>query len=67
MKTLAEIGVKITTSQREFYRYTGVSAELERRALGVSRAAEAWANRWPVQPGIGTAPCSSGDAPARKP
>jgi hypothetical protein len=27
-------GVKITSAQREYYRYTGVSAEVERHGMG---------------------------------
>jgi hypothetical protein len=29
-----KFGVKITSAQREYYRYTGISAEVERHALG---------------------------------
>ncbi len=32
--TVEKFGVKITSAQREYYRYTGISAEIERRALG---------------------------------
>jgi cephalosporin-C deacetylase-like acetyl esterase len=39
------MGFKITRRQREYYRYTGVSAELERLGLGSSRPELAWANR----------------------
>jgi cephalosporin-C deacetylase-like acetyl esterase len=39
------MGFKITARQREYYRYTGVSAELERLGLGSSRPELAWANR----------------------
>ena len=35
-KTVEEIGLKITASQREYSRYTGPSAELERRGAGTS-------------------------------
>jgi hypothetical protein len=45
MKSTAEIGLKITSAQREFYRYTGASAALERRGAGSSRPALAWAQR----------------------
>lgn len=30
------IGLKITLAQREYYRYTGVSAEAERRGVGTN-------------------------------
>lgn len=43
MKSVAEIGMKISACQREYYRYTGVSAELERRGAGSSRPELAWA------------------------
>jgi len=36
---------KITRALREYYRYRGVSAELERRGYGSSRPELAWANR----------------------
>jgi hypothetical protein len=29
-----KFGVKITSAQREYYRYTGISAEVERHAAG---------------------------------
>jgi hypothetical protein len=29
-----KIGLKITSAEREYYRYTGVSAEAERRGVG---------------------------------
>jgi hypothetical protein len=29
-----KFGVKITSAQREYYRYTGISAEVERHVLG---------------------------------
>lgn len=41
-KTAEEIGLKITASQREYFRYTGPSAELERRGAGTSRPELAW-------------------------
>ena len=44
-KTVAEIGLKITASQREYFRYTGPSAELERRGAGTSRPELAWVRR----------------------
>ncbi len=36
---------KITPAQREYFRYQGVSAELERRGYGSSRPELSWANR----------------------
>ena len=30
-------GLKITSAQREYYRYTGVSAEVERHGIGSNR------------------------------
>ena len=36
---------KVTRAQREYYRYQGLTAELERRGLGSSRPELAWANR----------------------
>jgi hypothetical protein len=45
MKSAAEIGMKITAAQREYFRYTGVSSEMERRGLGVSRPGLAWTRR----------------------
>ena len=44
-KTVEEIGLKITASQREYFRYTGPSAELERRGAGTSRPELAWVHR----------------------
>jgi hypothetical protein len=32
--TVESFGVKITSAQREYYRYTGVSAEVERHGMG---------------------------------
>jgi hypothetical protein len=46
MKTVGEIGLKITSALREFYRYTGASAALERRGAGSSRFELAWVSRW---------------------
>ena len=37
MKPTNEIGMKITAAQREYFRYTGVSAEVEQRGMGSSR------------------------------
>ena len=31
---VGEFGVKITSAQREYYRYTGVSADIERQGTG---------------------------------
>ena len=45
MKSVGEIGLKITSAQREYYRYTGASAELERRGAGSSRPNLAWVRR----------------------
>ena len=41
---------KITPALREYYRYRGVSAELERRGYGSSRPELAWANRQKQHP-----------------
>jgi hypothetical protein len=45
MKSPKEIGLKITAALREYYRYTGVSARLEQRGAGSSRAEVAWLRR----------------------
>jgi hypothetical protein len=45
MKSVGKIGMKITPAQREYYRYTGPSAELERRGAGSSRSEVAWIHR----------------------
>jgi hypothetical protein len=45
MKSIREIGLKITSAQREYFRYTGASAELERRGAGSSRPENAWLRR----------------------
>jgi len=45
MKSTAEVGMKVSAGQREYYRYAGESAELERRGAGSSRAALAWIRR----------------------
>jgi hypothetical protein len=37
---------KITPALREYYRYCGISAELERRGLGSSQPELAWVNRY---------------------
>lgn len=51
MKSTGEIGMKITTAQREYFRYTGVAAEVERRGMGTSRPELAWAKRVKRQEG----------------
>jgi hypothetical protein len=43
--TVEEIGLKITASQLEYFRYTGPSAELECRGAGTSRPELAWVRR----------------------
>ena len=53
---------KITRAQREYYRYQGVSAELERRGYGCSRPELAWANRLKAQ----SLEASQADRPARE-
>ena len=45
MKTVGEIGLKIAAATREYYRYTGVTAEMARQGLGSSRPELAWAKR----------------------
>jgi hypothetical protein len=45
MKSVPEIGMKISARQHEYYRYTGVSAGLERRGAGSSLPELAWARR----------------------
>jgi hypothetical protein len=45
MKSLGEVGLKITLAQREFNRYTGASAALERRGAATSRPDQAWVRR----------------------
>ena len=45
MKATGEIGMKIAAAQREYFRYTGVSAEVEERGMGTSRPELAWAKR----------------------
>ena len=37
MKSTGEIGLKIGAATREYFRYTGASAEAERRGAGSSR------------------------------
>jgi hypothetical protein len=45
MKSTGEIGLKISSAQREYFRYTSVSADLERRGAGSSRPELAWVRR----------------------
>lgn len=45
MKSVSGIGLKITSAQREYFRYTGASAALERRGAGTSRPDLAWVRR----------------------
>jgi len=45
MKSSGEIGLKIPVRTREYYRCTGVSAELEQHGAGGSRPELAWVNR----------------------
>jgi hypothetical protein len=53
MKSTKEIGLKIPAATREYYRYTGVSAGLERSGAGCSRPELAWNVRFPKQqPGM---------------
>jgi hypothetical protein len=40
-----EFGLKISPAQREYYRYTGVSAEIERHGVGTSRPELSWIRR----------------------
>jgi hypothetical protein len=37
MKSIQETGMKISRAQREYYRYTGVSAEAERKGTNFSK------------------------------
>lgn len=41
MPTTLDLGLKITPAQREYYRYTGPSADVERRGAGSSRPEQA--------------------------
>jgi len=45
MRSIGEIGLKIRAATREYFRYMGVSAEVERRGMGTSRPELAWARR----------------------
>ncbi len=45
MKSIAQSGLKITPATREYYRYTGPSAELERRGTGSSLPDLSWVRR----------------------
>jgi hypothetical protein len=60
MKTVGEIGLKISAAQREYYRYTGASAELERRGAGSSRPDLAWVRRSKQQDQVILAEIKSG-------
>lgn len=52
---------RLTRAVREYFRYTGISADMEKRGLGCSRPALAWANRT----GLPGAPArAETDAPA---
>lgn len=42
---LVYLSIKITPALREYFRYSGISAELERRGYGSSRPQVAWAIR----------------------
>jgi len=42
MRSVAEFGLKISAALPENYRYSGVSAELERRGAGSSRPELSW-------------------------
>jgi hypothetical protein len=53
MKSVGEIGLKITSAQREYFRYTGASAELQRRGAGSSRPNLAWVRRSKQKDGEG--------------
>jgi hypothetical protein len=53
MKSVSEIGLKITSAQREYYRYTGASAETEQRGAGSSRPDLAWVRRSKQKDGKG--------------
>jgi len=52
---------KITAKQREYFRYSGASAEVERRGLGSSRPELAWANRHKQQESSNAAANSQND------
>jgi len=45
MRSTGEMGMKITAATREYFSYTGVSAEVERRGMGCSRPELAWVRR----------------------
>lgn len=42
MRTTRELGLKITAAQREYFRYTGSSAEAEHRGAGCSHPERTW-------------------------
>jgi hypothetical protein len=46
MKSVVELGLKIRLATREYYRYTGVSAELVRCGAGSSSPDFAWVRRF---------------------
>lgn len=60
MKSVEEIGMKITAAQREYYRYTGISEDVERRGMGSSRPELAWIHRLGHQ-GSGAGSAARGD------
>jgi len=45
MSSLSTPGLKITLAQREYFRYTGISAERVRLGFGAARLEAAWARR----------------------
>jgi hypothetical protein len=49
MKSIREKELKIKAAQREYFRYTGASAELEKRGAGTSRPELAWIRRAKLQ------------------
>jgi hypothetical protein len=53
MKSVGEIGLKISSALREYFRYTGASAELEQRGAGSSRPDLAWVRRSKQKDGEG--------------
>ena len=58
LKSIKEIGMKITAAQREFRHYTDASAEAVRRGLGSSRPELVWTRRYPIN--------DEKDCPAKK-
>ncbi len=69
MKSVREIGLKITARTREYYRYTGVSAELERSGAGSSGPELPWLRRSKreAEEGRTTPGCSDTGATAHLP